>query len=228
MLHQPISPFTQLQLRITLVKFYIEIMAEFKVVLETISGKKSCLNLFDKIEASDSEDFEVIDASTEYLMYLTGEQLIDKEAAAKKKETKAEIIIIVDKSGSMQGTPWKQVQSALIQMLDLVKTNNHCQAIAYNQSAQKLPLLEDREENLKLIQGTRAGGSTNFVAVFKLLEKIFQTEAKDVTTPYYIFMMTDGNDTCNNKKEILTAKEHLQAAIAKFGGNYFNISSFLY
>ena len=111
-------------------------------------------------------------------------------------------------------------------MLDLVKTNNHCQAIAYNQSAQKLPLLEDREENLKLIQGTRAGGSTNFVAVFKLLEKIFQTEAKDVTTPYYIFMMTDGNDTCNNKKEILTAKEHLQTAIAKFGGNYFNISSF--
>ena len=198
-------------------------MAEFKVVLETISGQKSCLNLFDKIEASDPQDFEVIDTHTEYLIYLTGEQLIDKESEAKKKETKAEIIIIVDKSGSMQGTPWKQVQSALIQMLDLVKTNNHCQAIAYNQTAQKLPLLEDREDNVKLIQGTRAGGSTNFVAVFKLLEKIFQTEAKDMATPYYIFMMTDGNDTCNSKKEILTAKEHLQAAIAKFGGKYFII-----
>ena len=62
-----------------------------------------------------------------------------------------------------------------------------------------------------------------FLAVFKELEKIFQNE-KDSAVPYYIFMMTDGEDTCNNNAEIMLAKEHLQTCIERFGGKNQSMS----
>ena len=71
------------------------------------------------------DDFEVIEKFTEYLMYLEGEQPLEE----RKMDQKAEIIVVVDKSGSMGGTPWKQVQSALIKMLDITRGVNNCQAI---------------------------------------------------------------------------------------------------
>ena len=71
-----------------------------------------------------------------------------------------------------------------------------------------------------MINSIRAGGSTNFVAVFEALGKIFKNEKKkDSTVPHYIFMMTDGEDTCNKTEEIENAKEHLQVAIEGFGGS---------
>ena len=96
-------------------------MTEFKLVLETVQNGKSCINLFDKIdkngvvkeELKDVDGFEVLERYTEYLLYLDAEQPLKE----RKVEKKAEIIVVVDKSGSMQGTPWKQVQSALIKML---------------------------------------------------------------------------------------------------------------
>ena len=72
------------------------------------------------------DDFEVIDKFTEYLMYLEGEQPLEER---KMEDQKAEIIVVVDKSGSMGGTPWKQVQSALIKMLDITRGVNNCKAI---------------------------------------------------------------------------------------------------
>ena len=96
-------------------------MTEFKLVLETVQNGKSCINLFDKMdkngvvkeELNDVDGFEVLERYTEYLLYLDAEQPLKE----RKVEKKAEIIVVVDKSGSMQGTPWKQVQSALIKML---------------------------------------------------------------------------------------------------------------
>ena len=72
------------------------------------------------------DDFEVIEKFTEYLMYLEGEQPLEER---KMEDQKAEIIVVVDKSGSMGGTPWKQVQSALIKMLDITRGVNNCKAI---------------------------------------------------------------------------------------------------
>ena len=72
-----------------------------------------------------------------------------------------------------------------------------------------------------MIDSIRAGGSTNFVAVFEALGKIFKK--KDSTVPHYIFMMTDGEDTCNSTEEIEKAKEHLQVAIEGFGGKDITI-----
>ena len=154
----------------------------FKVTLETISGGKSSINLFNKIEKDEKgkpkevDGFEVVESFTEYLLHLDAEQSVKEREIDKK----AEIIVIVDKSGSMQGTPWKQVQSALIKMLDITRGVNNCRAIAYNQSAEKMNLSGKREKDSSNINSLRAGGSTNFVAVFKLLENIFCAEGSTI------------------------------------------------
>ena len=220
-------------------------MTEFKLTLESVQDGLSAINLFDKVEVeraqklSETEDFEVVDQPfTEYLMHLTAEQQA-KEPETKKK---AEIIVVVDKSGSMQGQPWKQVQSALIKMLDITRGVNNCHAIAYNQNAVKMQLSGNRKADKSLIESTRSGGSTNFVAVFNELGKIFKEETeswfsllspksmekkKDNSVPHYIFLMTDGQDTCNSHKDIIIAQEHLQAEIEKFGGEViFNVLGF--
>ena len=75
------------------------------------------------------DDFEVIEKFTEYLMYLEGEQPLEER---KMDDQKAEIIVVVDKSGSMGGTPWQQVQSAMIKMLDITRGVNNCHAIGKN------------------------------------------------------------------------------------------------
>jgi len=157
-------------------------MTEFKLTLESVQDSLSTINLFDKVEAKDkikkmdnTEDFEVIDQPfTEYLMHLTAEQQAEEQETKKK----AEIIVVVDKSGSMQGKPWKQVQSALIKMLDITRGVNNCHAISYNQNAEKIPLSGNRKADKSLIESTRSGGSTNFVAVFKELGKMFEAETK--------------------------------------------------
>ena len=220
-------------------------MAEFKLTLESVQDGLSTINLFDKVEAKDTikktdetEGFEVIDQPfTEYLMHLTAEQQAEEHETKKK----AEIIVVVDKSGSMQGKPWKQVQSALIKMLDITRGVNNCHAISYNQNAEKMPLSGNRKADKSLIESTRSGGSTNFVAVFKELGKMFKAETesfsllnlkpkekkKDNSVPHYIFLMTDGQDTCNSPKDIIIAQEHLQAEIEMFGGEViFNVLGF--
>jgi len=218
-------------------------MTEFKLTLESVQDGLSCIKLFEKVAAKEEtkvssgpEDFEVVEQPyTEYLMHLTAEQPSEEREISKK----AEIIVIVDKSGSMQGKPWKQVQSALIKMLDITRDVNQCQAIAYNQRAEMMKLSGDRNKDKLLIESTRAGGSTNFVAVFQELGRMFKeekggftlfktaTKKKDNSVPYYIFLMTDGQDTCNSHKDIMTAKEHLQADIDQFGGEViFNVLGF--
>ena len=204
-------------------------MTEFKLTLESIQGGKSCINLFDKVgkdkkeKSMEVDGFEVLEPFTEHLLYLEALQPTEERVINKK----AEIIVVVDKSGSMQGTPWKQVQAALIKMLDITRDVNNCRAIAYNQCAEQIKLSGIRTKDNSQINSIRSGGSTNFVAVFKELEEIFQDKKEDSSIPYYIFLMTDGQDTCNSPREIVTAKEHLQAKIENFGGEVvFNVLGF--
>ena len=60
-------------------------------------------------------------------------------------------------------------------------------------------------------------GSTNFVSVFQTLGKMFRSKDHDNTKSYFIFFMTDGEDTVNNEKEIMAAKEKLQTDIEESG-----------
>jgi uncharacterized protein YegL len=204
-------------------------MIDFKVKLETIPETNSCISLFASIDdqrrksQTDTDEFEVLPPFVECLLHLEAQH--DMEETITNKT--AEIVIIVDKSGSMQGTPWNQVQSALIKLMDIYREKHNCKVICYNQSAKQIELTGSKSIDNFKINSIRASGSTNFVAVFQELETIFQNQKEGASNLYQIFFMTDGHDTCNSVQEIMVAKEHLQAEIEKFGGEVvFNVLGF--
>ena len=157
------------------------------------------------------------DKNDEYMLKL--EAWIEDDT--KEKSQEAEFVVIVDRSGSMQGTPWQQVQQALIKMLELTKTdaNINIKSIAYNHASSFLNLTGDTKVDSKTINEIRATGSTNFVSVFNELSMMFKDKKQDPTKPCFIFFMTDGEDTCNDEKQLMVAKEKLQTDIEHFGGS---------
>lgn len=184
---------------------------EFTCRLETVPGDNATIRLF-----RTNEDQANTKYNDEFLMHLEGE--INEETQSKVQE--AEFIVVVDRSGSMGGTPWKQVQEALLKMLDLTKNQGNIvtKAIAYNHTATMLALANQESVNKKVIKDIRASGSTNFVAVFKKLSEIFSDKSQDSSKAYFVFLMTDGLDTCNSPLEIMAEKERLQTKIESFGG----------
>jgi len=135
------------------------------------------------------------------------------------KVQEAEFIVVVDRSGSMGGTPWTQVQGALCKMLTLTQDqgNIRLRVISYNHEATHLPLTGNAQVDQASIEKVRAGGSTSFVAVFKKLSSIFKDKSEDVSKAFSVFFMTDGEDTVSRTKEIMHQKEMMQTYIEKFG-----------
>ena len=111
----------------------------------------------------------------------------------------AEFVVVVDRSGSMQGVPWAQVQQALVKMLELTRTDARIRvrALAYNYESSFLDLTGEPGIDTSTIKAVRATGSTNFVGVFEELGKLFKSENKKENKSnksYSIFFMTDGED----------------------------------
>merc|ERR1712147_420089 len=148
-------------------------------------------------------------------MHLSAEVADQGEA----KVQSAEFIEIVDRSGSMQGNPWKQVQGGLTKMLELTRSqeNIRIRVISYNQEASQVALTGESQVDKASIDKIRASGSTSFVAVFKHLSAIFKDKTEDASKAFFVFFMTDGEDTVSSPKEIMQQKELMQTDIEKFG-----------
>ena len=167
------------------------------------------------------DDWELVDGgkveNDEFMMTLEASVEDDKDTRSED----AEFVVVVDRSGSMQGVPWSQVQRALTKMLELTKTDARIKvrALAYNYDASFLDLTGDLGIDSNMIKGIRASGSTNFVGVFEELGNVFKAEKSEGKSnkSYSIFFMTDGEDTCNEKLQIMAAKEKLQTEIEKSG-----------
>merc|ERR1719210_2192383 len=123
---------------------------------------------------------------------------------------------VVVRGGSMQGTPWKQVQGALCKMLDLTRDqgNIRIRVISYNQEASQVALTGESQVDKASIDKIRASGSTSFVAVFKHLSAIFKDKTEDASKAF--FFMTDDEHTVRSPKEIMQQKELMQTDIEKF------------
>merc|ERR1711953_290156 len=185
---------------------------EFSCSLETVPGPKSVISLFRDHDNQQNEE-----TNDEYLMTIQAEVPIQDEKDAKTPE--AEFIVVVDRSGSMGGTPWAQVQQALVQMIRMTKQDGNIKmrALAYNSDTTEVQLTGDEETDKRTIQGFRASGSTSFVSTFNRLGEIFSDEKQNPSKTYFVFFMTDGNDTCSNARQIMAEKEKLQTQIEKFG-----------
>ena len=79
------------------------------------------------------------------------------EDESKEKSQDAEFIVVVDRSGSMGGKPWEQVQQALIKILELTQNeaNINVKAMSYNHAAQFLQLSGDTNTDTKAINAIR-------------------------------------------------------------------------
>ena len=78
-------------------------------------------------------------------------------------------IIIIDKSGSMQGNPWKQVQTAIIHILGITNNNKLIKTyiVTYASNASIL-----NNPNTVMIKSMTAGGGTNFINAFYKIDTI--------------------------------------------------------
>jgi len=183
---------------------------KFDCKLETVVRSEVALSLFKVLEKQQEDD-----VNNEFLMHLSAEVADQGEA----KVQSAEFIVIVDRSGSMQGTPWKQVQGGLTKMLELTRSqeNIRIRVISYNQEASQVALTGESQVDKASIDKIRASGSTSFVAVFKHLSAIFKDKTEDASKAFFVFFMTDGEDTVSSPKEIMQQKELMQTDIEKFG-----------
>ncbi|UJR15056.1 hypothetical protein I4U23_002027 [Adineta vaga] len=115
------------------------------------------------------------------------------------------IILVIDRSGSMSGGPWRQVQSAVkaIQEMNQMLQRDPNQepiVITYND---KISIT-----NLASIATTKAEGSTDFVKAF---EQVRQTVKQlGVQKRVVIIFMTDGCDSCNRPNAIQDAQTKLR------------------
>merc|ERR1712012_1487617 len=89
--------------------------------------------------------------------------------------------------------------------------------ISYNQEASQVALTGESQVDKASIDKIRASGSTSFVAVFKHLSAIFKDKTEDASKAFFVFFMTDGEDTVSSPKEIMQQKELMQTDIEKFG-----------
>jgi len=187
-------------------------MIEFSCTLETVPPAKSVLSLF-----KDHDKQETKEHNDEYLMTIEAEIPIQDEKDEKPQE--AEFIVVVDRSGSMGGTPWAQVQQALVKMIRMTKSDGNIQmkVLAYNHDTTDVQLTGDIGTDERTIKGFRASGSTSFISTFRRLGKIFSDKKQDPNKTYFVFFLTDGNDTSNEPREIMAEKEKLQTEIEKFG-----------
>lgn len=95
-------------------------------------------------------------------------------------------IAVVDRSGSMAGSPWRQVQDGLLHMVALSRNNPfvRMQIIAYESSAQVVDIGRNEADAVRIIRGMQAGGGTNFLAAFRRVEEVLgHFTCQDQVTP---------------------------------------------
>ncbi|CAF5048862.1 unnamed protein product, partial [Rotaria magnacalcarata] len=123
----------------------------------------------------------------------------------KNEDCLPRIILVIDRSGSMSGDPWKQVQAA-VQAIDEIN-----QKLARNANLEPIVITYNNTvsiTNLASIAKTKADGSTDFVKVFEQVQKTVKEIGVDKRI--VIIFMTDGCDSCNRPNAINDAQTKLQ------------------
>mmetsp|Transcript_42755 Transcript_42755/g.50107 ORF Transcript_42755/g.50107 Transcript_42755/m.50107 type:complete len:481 (-) Transcript_42755:1748-3190(-) len=118
-------------------------------------------------------------------------------------------LMILDRSGSMSGGPWK----ALVEGAKLVAERIYEQrefenfnTLFFNNLCAAMPT-ESYEDFCNKIDKVTAGSTTNFVATFdKIITYATKEQPEDIT----VLFLTDGNDTCNSKEAVQTSLDNLK------------------
>lgn len=103
-------------------------------------------------------------------------------------------IAVVDKSGSMSGNPWKQVQEALIHILSMAINNPHVKVavIKYDSSAEVVKINGNTADINRIIKSISAGGGTNFISAFEKIGEVLLDHKPEEIGTVNVAFMTDG------------------------------------
>lgn len=123
-------------------------------------------------------------------------------------------IAVVDRSGSMSGNPWKQVETALLHITGLTRGNPFVKTVvvAYDSSAQIYPPEKfTTEADAQLtIKTMFTGGGTNFSAAFtKVREVLEQHNSQNISSASVAFL-TDGESGGDRNLLVAEFTSHLE------------------
>ncbi|XP_078656127.1 uncharacterized protein LOC144902518 [Branchiostoma floridae x Branchiostoma belcheri] len=128
------------------------------------------------------------------------------------------VIVAADKSGSMAGNPWRQVQQALVYMMGDVASVNPSVAldvVIYNDKASILQYAGSYQE---AVNGVKADGMTSFAAAFGCIKDCLKTEIQGTpVSKTVVVFMTDGADTCNRGDDINRSVRSWKDTLARLG-----------
>ncbi|CAF1338971.1 unnamed protein product [Rotaria sp. Silwood1] len=122
------------------------------------------------------------------------------------------VILVIDRSGSMCGGPWKQVQSAVQAIYEMN------QKLARDASFEPIVITYNDTvsvTDLASIAKTTACGSTDFVKAFQQVQNTIKQI--NVKKRIVIIFMTDGCDSCNRPNAIIDAQTKLRMFLNKSG-----------
>ena len=113
------------------------------------------------------------------------------------------VVLCLDRSGSMAGTPWRQVQEVVPRLGEIANESEHVSLhiLLYNDSVSMVSLGQ--------VAGSKAGGRTNFAAAFQAIEELVTPGAVAV------LFMSDGCDTSD--EDYWHQLEVLEAALQADG-----------
>jgi ankyrin repeat protein/uncharacterized protein YegL len=132
---------------------------------------------------------------------VTGSMIGQLELASSKKlNFKTLLIPVLDKSGSMSGSPFNQCKYSMERLIDLTYKHKHLvtNIVTYSDSAQTYEIGTHCPESYykNLISGLSTGGGTSFTAAFNQIVQVLQKYSgdQDISSAIIIFL-TDGEDS---------------------------------
>ena len=137
-------------------------------------------------------------------------------------------IAVVDRSGSMSGAPWKQVETALIHIMALTHNNPSVRTIiiGYNSSAAIIDTTGTLAEAQDAIRHAFTGGGTMFTSAFEKVKAVLDSQAARDVSSITVAFMTDGQAGDNYDgllpskfKDILRGYENISVHTVGFSGS---------
>lgn len=162
-------------------------MSDFRLLIEDRKGDVSASLL--SYRPKENEDGY-------FLLMIHPDFPVRKEDSISKN-----IVLVLDKSGSMRGEKMEQARNALLYVLKNLSSNDQFGLIVYDGQVQSfretlVPADEkNRESAMAFVKQLEAAGSTN---IDLALETAFRT-IKDNNNPSYIVFLTDGEPTVGER-----------------------------
>ena len=120
-------------------------------------------------------------------------------------------IAVVDRSGSMSGSPWQQVETALLHIMSLTRSSPFVKTVivAYDSNAEIINTSGSQADVYRVIKTMFTGGGTNFSAAFqKVKEVLGQYVCDDSNSPNNVSnitcaFLTDGQSGASDRNKLI-------------------------